>query len=86
MTQVLDSPLTRRNVFRYGAGAMGGSGAPPLPPLQSDDGSTTSTTTGASSGDTPTPKRTIDYFGWEGKDLKGMPGDPELPQGEVARG
>lgn len=74
LTQVLDSPLSRRNVLRYGAGAMAGLALPGfLAACGGDDSSTTSTTTGASSGGAPTPSGTIDYFGWEGEDLKGIP-------------
>jgi spermidine/putrescine-binding protein len=73
LTQVAEYELTRRNVLRYGAGAVAGLALPAfLAACGGSDSSSTTTATGGSTGGAPTPSGTIDFFGWEGEDLKGI--------------
>ncbi len=67
----LEAGFTRRKAFRYGAGAVAGLALPGVLAACGGDDATTSTATG-SSGGAPTPSGTIDFFGWEGEDLKGI--------------
>ena len=62
-----ESPLTRRRVLRYGAGAMAGLALPGVLAACGDDDDDATTT--AAAGEAPTPSGTIDFFGWEGEDL-----------------
>jgi len=67
---LLRAEFTRRRALRYGAGAAAGLALPGfLAACGGDDASTTSSTT-AASGAAPKPTGTIDFFGWEGEDLK----------------
>jgi spermidine/putrescine-binding protein len=71
--QLLDSPLTRRRALRYGAGAMAGLALPGVLAACGDDDDDTGTgATTTASGKAPRPSGTIDFFGWEGEDLKGI--------------
>jgi spermidine/putrescine-binding protein len=73
LNELLSSPLTRRRVLRYGAGAMAGVALPGvLAACGDDDDDGGATTTAAAGGEAPTPSGTIDFFGWEGEDLKGI--------------
>ncbi|MSO41207.1 MAG: hypothetical protein EXQ70_04820 [Solirubrobacterales bacterium] len=68
---LLEQPLTRRRVLRYGAGSMAVFALPGvLAACGSDDGGSSTTT---ASGGEPTASGTIDYFGWEGEELAGIP-------------
>jgi spermidine/putrescine transport system substrate-binding protein len=74
-TGLLDSPLTRRRALRYGATAVAGLSLPGLlAACGGDDDSGGATTTSEGSGPAKAPKAsgTIDFFGWEGEDLKGI--------------
>jgi spermidine/putrescine-binding protein len=74
-SELLGSPFTRRRALRYGAGAVAGLTLPGVLAAcgDDDDGSNgTSATTTAAGGEAPTPSGTIDFFGWEGEDLKGI--------------
>lgn len=71
LSGALDIPFTRRRALRYGAGAVAGLALPGVLAACGGDDSTTSTATGGSGG-VPTPSGTIDFFGWEGEDLKGI--------------
>lgn len=65
---LLESPLTRRRILRYGAGAMAGLALPGVLAACGDDDDDGGATT-AAAGEAPTPTGTIDFFGWEGEDL-----------------
>jgi spermidine/putrescine transport system substrate-binding protein len=72
--QLLEIAFTRRRALRYGAGAVAGLALPGvLAACGSDDsGTSTTATAGGGSGQAPTASGTIDFFGWEGEDLKGI--------------
>jgi spermidine/putrescine transport system substrate-binding protein len=76
VSRLLESPLTRRRALRYGAGAFAGLTLPSVLAAcgdDDDDGGSQDTGTSAS-GPAKAPKAsgTIDFFGWEGEDLKGI--------------
>jgi spermidine/putrescine-binding protein len=67
------SGFTRRRAFRYGAGAVAGLALPGfLAACGGDDSSTSTTAASGGSGEAPAATGTIDFFGWEGEDLKGI--------------
>jgi spermidine/putrescine transport system substrate-binding protein len=73
LDELLDSRLTRRRALRYGAGAMVGLALPgTLAACGDDDDSSGGAATTTPSGEAPKPSGTIDFFGWEGEDLKGI--------------
>jgi spermidine/putrescine transport system substrate-binding protein len=73
---LLESSLTRRRALRYGAGAVAGMALPGvLAACGDDDDDGGSEGNGGSSGGpakAPKASGTIDFFGWEGEDLKGI--------------
>lgn len=64
---LVEAPVTRRRILRYGAGAMAGLALPGVLAACGDDDDGGTTTAGA--GGVPKPTGTIDFFGWEGEDL-----------------
>jgi spermidine/putrescine-binding protein len=73
LTEIVESPITRRKVLRYGAGAMAGVALPGFLAACGGDDDTSTTNTTAGSGSAPTASGTIDFYGWEGEDLAGIP-------------
>jgi spermidine/putrescine-binding protein len=70
---MLEAEITRRRALRFGAGAFAGLALPGvLAACGSDDSGTSTTATTGGSGEAPAPSGTIDYFGWEGEELKGI--------------
>jgi spermidine/putrescine-binding protein len=72
VTGLLDSPLTRRRALRYGAGAFAGLSLPGILAACGGDDDDSAGTTPTATGEVPKPSGTIDFFGWEGEDLKGV--------------
>jgi spermidine/putrescine transport system substrate-binding protein len=73
--RLLEAPFTRRRALRYGAGAVAGLALPSvLVACGDDDDDGGSQETGGSGGPAKAPQAsgTIDFFGWEGEDLKGI--------------
>jgi spermidine/putrescine transport system substrate-binding protein len=72
----ITAPLTRRRLLRYGAGAFAGLALPGSLLGCGDDeaesGGSAATTASEGPAEAPTPSGKIDYFGWEGEDLKGV--------------
>jgi spermidine/putrescine-binding protein len=71
VTESIGDGITRRRALRYGAGAMAGLTLPGLLAACGGDDATT-TTAASAGGEAPTASGTIDFFGWEGEDLKGI--------------
>jgi spermidine/putrescine transport system substrate-binding protein len=69
--ELVEAPVTRRRILRYGAGAMAGLALPGLLAACGGDDNG-GTTTATATGEAPKPTGTIDFFGWEGEDLKGI--------------
>jgi spermidine/putrescine transport system substrate-binding protein len=74
VNRLLESPLTRRRALRYGAGAFAGLTLPGVLAACGDDDDDGSQDSGSAGGPAKAPKAsgTIDFFGWEGEDLKGI--------------
>ena len=74
LSELLYAGVTRRRALRYGAGAFAGLALPGVLAAcgGDDDSGGATTTTAAGSGQAPKPTGTIDFFGWEGEDLKGV--------------
>lgn len=74
--RLLESQLTRRRALRYGAGAFAGLTLPGVLGACGDDddssGSQGSGDSGGGPAKAPEATGTIDFFGWEGEDLKGI--------------
>jgi spermidine/putrescine transport system substrate-binding protein len=75
LSGLLESPLTRRRALRYGAGAVAGLSLPAwLAACGDDDDNGSGDASSDAGGPAKAPKAsgTIDFFGWEGEDLKGI--------------
>jgi spermidine/putrescine transport system substrate-binding protein len=75
LSGLLDSPVTRRRALRYGAGAFAGLSLPAVLAAcggDDDKDSAESTTSDGGAAKAPKVSGTIDFFGWEGEDLKGI--------------
>jgi spermidine/putrescine transport system substrate-binding protein len=71
VSRLLESQLTRRRALRYGAGAFAGLTLPSVLAACGDDDDGSSQDNGGSA-EAPKASGTIDFFGWEGEDLKGI--------------
>jgi spermidine/putrescine transport system substrate-binding protein len=73
LSELVNGGITRRRALRYGAGAVAGLTLPGVLAACGGDDETTTTAATSGGGEAPAASGTIDFFGWEGEDLKGIP-------------